>query len=80
MAWVGRDLNCHVGNNPCCRQGYQILDYTLDQVAQGPIQPGLEHLQGQGNHSGKHLTTISVKDIEHEAQICVQSGRKSKPI
>jgi len=27
-------------------QGYQPLDQVLDQIAQGPIQPGLKHLQG----------------------------------
>jgi len=32
-------------------QGCQLLDQVLDQIAQGPIQPGLEHLQEQGIHS-----------------------------
>jgi len=31
---------------PCHRQGHQPPHLTLDQAAQGPIQPGLEHLQG----------------------------------
>jgi len=35
---------------PPCRQGHQP-PHLLDQVAQGPIQPGLEHLQGQGIHN-----------------------------
>ena len=30
----------------CQRQGHQPPDLVLDQVAQGPIQTGLEHLQG----------------------------------
>jgi len=35
----------------------------LDQVAQSPIQPGLEHLQGGDIHSfpGQCLTTLSIK-------------------
>ena len=33
---------------PRHRQGHQSPYLILDQAAQGPIQPGLEHLQGQG--------------------------------
>jgi len=35
----------------CHRQGHQPLDLLLDQVAQGPNQPGLEHLQAWGIHN-----------------------------
>lgn len=36
----------------------------LDQVAQGPIQPCLESLQGQNIHLGNlFLTTLTVKDF-----------------
>ena len=35
----------------CHRQGCQLLDQVLDQIVQGPIQPGLKHLQGQNIHS-----------------------------
>ena len=36
----------------CHRQGHQPPDLVdLEQVVQGPIQPGLEHLQGWGIHS-----------------------------
>jgi len=39
-----------------------------DQAAQGPIQPGLEHLQGWGIHSlsgspFQHLSTLIVKNF-----------------
>jgi len=34
----------------CCMEGHQPPYLILDQVAQGPIQPGLEHLQGWGIH------------------------------
>jgi len=37
MAWVGRDLKSH-----------EPPHLILDQAAQGPIQPGLECLQGWG--------------------------------
>ena len=37
-------------SNPPARQGHQP-PHLLDQVAQGPIQPGLEHLQGWGIHN-----------------------------
>jgi len=35
----------------CCVQGCQLSHLILDQAAQGPIQPGREHLQGWGIHS-----------------------------
>jgi len=36
---------------PSYRQGPQPPHLILDPAAQGPIQPGLEHLQGQSIHS-----------------------------
>ena len=52
MAWVGRDLKDHESPTPPChRQGHQPPHLILDQTVQGPIQPGLEHLQGQGIHN-----------------------------
>jgi len=47
MAWVGRKFEAHPVRTPCCGQGY----CPPAQAAQGPIQPGLEHLQGWGVHS-----------------------------
>ncbi|EOA97032.1 hypothetical protein Anapl_17450, partial [Anas platyrhynchos] len=47
MVWVGRDLKDHPVPPPCHGLGH----LPLDQVAQSPIQPGLEHLQGWGTHS-----------------------------
>jgi len=43
-------------SNPPARQGHQS-PHLLDQAAQGPIQPGLEHLQGRGiyNLSGQPI-------------------------
>jgi len=41
MAWVGKDIKDHL-----------VLPLVeLVQTAQGPIQSGLEHLQGWGIHS-----------------------------
>jgi len=56
MAWVGRDLKDHESPTPT-RQSHQP-PHLLDQAAQGLIQPGLEHLQGQGIHnlSGQRVT------------------------
>ena len=70
-------------DNICCTAGHNshsIIEWPsriiklqpplpiLDQAAQGPIQPGLEHLQGWGIHtlSGQlfqHLTTLIVKNF-----------------
>jgi len=51
MAWVGRDLKDHEAPTPPChRQGHQPPYLVPAQAAQGPIQPGLEHLQGWTGH------------------------------
>jgi len=42
-----RDLKDHLVPTPSCRQGH----LPLDQVAQSPIQPGLEGFQGGGIHN-----------------------------
>lgn len=31
----------------CYRQGCQLLDQVLDEIAQGPIQADIKHSQGQ---------------------------------
>jgi len=52
MVRVGRDLEDHEPPpHPCPRQGHQSPHLTLGQAAHGPIQPGLEHLQGWGIHN-----------------------------
>lgn len=60
MALVGRDLNDHLVPPPCHRQGH----IPLGQAAQSPIQPGLEHLQGWGNHSFSRQSV----PVPHHAQ------------
>jgi len=51
IALVGRDLKDHQASTPCHRQSHQPPHLILGQAAQGPIQPGLEHLQERGIHS-----------------------------
>ena len=50
MAWVGMVLKDHEVPTPSHRQHCQLLGQVLGQVARGPIQPGLEHLQGWNIH------------------------------
>jgi len=44
MAWVGMNLKDHEAPTPCHRQDHQPPYLIPDQAAQGPIEPGLEHL------------------------------------
>ena len=66
MACIGRDLKL---KPPCWMQGHQPPYLRLDQAAHGPIQPGLEHLQGWTGHpqplwaAVQHLTTLTVKNF-----------------
>ena len=75
MAQVGRDLKDHLFPTPRHGQGCQPVDQALDQ---GPIQPGLEHLQGQSIHdlSGQHLTTLSVKKSPLTSNLNLSSAQK----
>ena len=67
LARVGRDLkDCKSPTRH--RQGHQPPHSIPAQVVQGPIQPGLEHLQAQSIHSlsgqlFQHLTTLTVKNF-----------------
>jgi len=49
IEWVGLEgtLKIVLFQPPCHDQGH----LPLDQVAQNPIQPGLEHFLGGGSHS-----------------------------
>ena len=51
--WLGLEGTSRIINllSLCCSQGHQPSHLILDQAAQGPIQPGLEHLQGWGIHN-----------------------------
>jgi len=51
--WLGLEDTSRIMDlqPPHHRQGHQPPHLKLDQAAQGPIQPRLEHLQGWGIHS-----------------------------
>ena len=49
MVWVGRNLKDHLVPTPCHRQVCQPLHQAIDEAAQDPIQPGLEHLHVWAN-------------------------------
>ena len=62
-----------MSNPPCHMQGHQPLYLTLDQAAQGLIQPGPEHLQGRGIHklSGQPVPAphhSHSKELPHDIQ------------
>ena len=60
----------------CHRQGHQPPDLVLDQAAQDPIQPGLEHLEGWGIHS---LSGQPVPAPHHSLCEQLPSDIQSKP-
>jgi len=47
MVWVGRDFKVYLVPTSLLWQEHLLLD----QAAQSRIQPGLEHLQGEGTES-----------------------------
>lgn len=63
MAWVRRDLKDY--SQPSCHgQGH----FTLHQVAQGPIQPGLEHSLGQGMSQQHHSEEFLISNLSIPCQ------------
>lgn len=63
MSWVGRDPKAQPIPTPCCGQCHPAA-----QAAQGPIEPGIECLQGRGTHSFygqlcQSFTTLSGKNF-----------------
>jgi len=64
MLWVGRNFRGHLAQLPCSEQGH----LPLDQVAQSPLQPGLECFQGWASTTTlgnpfQCLTTLIVKNF-----------------
>ena len=57
LAWEGTSRIIKF-QTPWHRHGCQSLDEVLDQIAQGPIQPGLKHLQGWGIFSCTDLARL----------------------
>ena len=58
MAWVERDSKDHQAPTPLPQAGPPISYLILDQAAQGPIQPDIEHLQGRGIHNQQSLEKL----------------------
>ena len=58
MAWVGRDFRDHQAPTPLMHAGPPVSILNTRPPCPGPIQPGLEHIQGQGIHNlpGQPLT------------------------
>jgi len=61
---------------PHHRQSHQPPHLILDQAAQGPIQPGLEHFQGWGIHnlSGQPVPAphrSACKELKHESSVII---------
>jgi len=66
--WLGLEGTSRIikFQHPFHRQGGQLLAQVLDQIAQGPIQPRLKHLQGTVSTASlgslfQHITTLLVK-------------------
>ena len=68
MAWVGRDLKDHQALTSC-RQDHQPPHLILDQAAQGPIQPGLEHLQGWTGHPQPLWAAVPAPHHSHSKEL-----------
>jgi len=77
MAWVGRDLKDHLIPTTL-PQGCQSLFQAPDEVSQGPILPGLEHLQGllplQFNYSWVGTMAGHLLNVPSKAQLPDHSG------
>ena len=71
IAWLGLEGTSRIMKlqPPHHRQGHQPPHFIPAQAAQGPIQPGLEHLQGWTGHpqplwaAVQHLTTLIGKNF-----------------
>ena len=53
IEWLGLEQTSRIVKlqPPCYRQGHQRPHLIQDQAGQGPVQPGLEQLQGQSIHN-----------------------------
>ena len=66
--WLGLEgTSRNIKFQPLChRQGHQPPDLGLDHVAQGPIQPGLEHLSSLGR--GALVCLFVLHKLQHQCQ------------
>ena len=74
IEWFGRDLKDHQVPTPCQRQRCQPLHQVLDQMAQGPHPPGMEHPQPFLGSLFQHLISLSLsKNLPLTSNINVPS-------
>jgi len=78
IEWLGLEGSPEIIKfQPLCRRhGCQPPDLVLDTAAQGPIQPGFEHLLAWSIHSlsgQQHLTTLSVKNFTLTSNLNLRS-------
>jgi len=69
MAWVGRDLKDHEAPTFHHRQDHQPPHLIPSQAAHGPIQPGLEHLQGWMGHPQPLWAAVPAPHHTHSKEL-----------
>ena len=69
MAWVGRDPKNHEAPTSLLQAGPQPPHLIPAQAAQGPIQPGLEHLQGWTVHPQPLWTAVPAPHHSHSKEL-----------
>ena len=85
LGWKGPQ-GSQSSNPPSCMQGHQPPHFIPAQAAQGPIQPGLEHLQGWTGHPQPLwvyyvlVDVLSFKYLEHiytySSRVTVAAGKR----
>ena len=82
MVWVGRELKDLLVPTPCHGQGH----LPLDQAAESPVQPGLEHFREGASAASlgnlfQGLTTFTVKNFFLTSNLNLPSfGLKPLPL
>ena len=74
MARAGRDLKDHEAPTPHHRQGHQPPHVIPAHAAQGPIQPGLEHLQGWTGHPQPLWAAVPAPHHSHSKELPLTSN------
>ena len=69
--WLGLEGTSRIMKlqGPCLRQGHQLPYLILAQAAQGPIQPGLEHLQGWTGHPQPVWAAVPAPHHSHRKEL-----------
>jgi len=71
IEWLGLEGTSRIFKlqPPCHRQSCQSPHLILDQAAQGPIQPGLEHLQGWTGHPQPLWAAVPTPHHSHSKEL-----------